>query len=342
MTLTCIDINLEVSALDRRCMPHLNTQQRHCHSEQNEWRKPKQQHRQIADFIQYELDIHVDDVQFYTDSKVVLGYINNQTKRFYVYVSNRVERIRKSSKPEQWHYVPSHLNPADCATRPSSVSAFAKSSWLTGPEFLLNEGKETSGQDVFNLQDPDNDPEIRPEVSTLITRSVRRSGLDCHRFERFSRWLKLVRTIARPLVPVSVDPDSPAILTPATLLTQKLGSVPSPPEELSSGNIYRKQWKHVQHLANCFWSRWKKEYLALLQGRRKWQQVKPNLQVGDVVLMKDQKVERNAWPMGLISKIFPSEDGRVRKVEVTITRQGDSKTFIRPVSETVLLLPVEE
>ncbi|KAM3936841.1 uncharacterized protein RB166_001498 [Leptodactylus fuscus] len=297
---------------------------------------------EIADFIQYELDIHVDDVQFYTDSKVVLGYINNQTKRFYVYVSNRVERIRKSSKPEQWHYVPSHLNPADCATRPSSVSAFAKSSWLTGPEFLLNEGKETSGQDVFNLQDPDNDPEIRPEVSTLITRSVRRSGLDCHRFERFSRWLKLVRTIARPLVPVSVDPDSPAILTPATLLTQNLGSVPSPPEELSSGNIYRKQWKHVQHLANCFWSRWKKEYLALLQGRRKWQQVKPNLQVGDVVLMKDQKVERNAWPMGLISKIFPSEDGRVRKVEVTITRQGDSKTFIRPVSETVLLLPVEE
>ncbi|KAM3932741.1 uncharacterized protein RB166_005773 [Leptodactylus fuscus] len=138
-------------------------------------------------------------------------------------------------------------------------------------------------------------------------------------------------------IPAEVeDPADP------TLLTQKLGSVPSPPEELSSGNIYRKQWKHVQHLANCFWSRWKKEYLALLQGRRKWQQVKPNLQVGDVVLMKDQKVERNAWPMGLISKIFPSEDGRVRKVEVTITRQGDSKTFIRPVSETVLLLPVEE
>lgn len=147
---------------------------------------------------------------------------------------------------------------------------------------------------------------------------------------------------SRPLVPVSADPESPALLTPATLLTQKLGSVPSPPEEPSSGNIYQKRWKHVQHLANCFWSRWKKEYLALLQGRRKWQQVKPNLKVGDLVLMKDQKVERNSWPMGLTSKVFPSEDGRVRKVEVTITRQGDSKTFIRPVSETVLLLPIEE
>lgn len=106
---------------------------------------------EIADFIQRELDIHMDDVQYYTDSKVVLGYISNQTKRFYVYVSNRIERIRKSSKPEQWHYVPSHLNPADCATRPASISAFANSSWLTGPEFLRNQTEETSMLDVFRL-----------------------------------------------------------------------------------------------------------------------------------------------------------------------------------------------
>ncbi|XP_040261634.1 uncharacterized protein LOC120977669 [Bufo bufo] len=147
---------------------------------------------------------------------------------------------------------------------------------------------------------------------------------------------------SRPLVPVSMDPESPAILTPATLLTQKFGSVPNPPEESSSSNIYLKQWKHVQHLANCFWSRWKKEYLTLLQARRKWQQVKPNLQIGDLVLMKDQNVERNSWPMGLISKVFISEDGKVRKVEVTIAKQGHPKSFIRPASEIVLLLPVEE
>lgn len=146
---------------------------------------------------------------------------------------------------------------------------------------------------------------------------------------------------SRPLVPVSTDPETFDILTPATLLTQKLGTVPSPSEDLIAGNLYQKQWKQVQHLANCFWSRWKKEYLSLLQGRRKWQHAKPNLQVGDLVLMKDQQVQRNAWPMGLVSKIFPSEDGKVRKVGVTISRQADSKTFIRPISEVVLILPVE-
>ncbi|XP_053576923.1 uncharacterized protein LOC128666383 [Bombina bombina] len=57
----------------------------------------------IADLILSEIDIKPDAVNFYTDSRVVLGYINNLSRRFYVYVNNRVERIRRSSKPEQWH-----------------------------------------------------------------------------------------------------------------------------------------------------------------------------------------------------------------------------------------------
>ncbi|CAJ0935791.1 unnamed protein product [Ranitomeya imitator] len=116
---------------------------------------------------------------------------------------------------------------------------------------------------------------------------------------------------SRPLVPISTDPESSTILTLATLLTQKLGTVPNPPEDSVSGNKYQRRWKYVQHLANCFWNRWKREYLTPLQKRRKWQQVKPNFQVGDIILMKDQKEERSTWPMGLISKTFPSDDGKV-------------------------------
>ncbi|XP_069618693.1 olfactory receptor 2D2-like [Ranitomeya imitator] len=48
-----------------------------------------------------------------------------------------------------------------------------------GPEFLHDQCKETAIEDSFNLQDPDVDPEIRPDVSTFITKfkekwSVRR------------------------------------------------------------------------------------------------------------------------------------------------------------------------
>lgn len=62
---------------------------------------------------------------------------------------------------------------------------------------------------------------------------------------------------ARPLVPISTDPDNPAVLTPAMLLTQKMSAVSAPLGNFSSGQLFGKQWKHVQHLADTFWKRWK-------------------------------------------------------------------------------------
>lgn len=43
---------------------------------------------EIADMVIEEIGLQFNGIQFYTDSKVVLGYIHNQTKRFYVYVNN--------------------------------------------------------------------------------------------------------------------------------------------------------------------------------------------------------------------------------------------------------------
>lgn len=71
---------------------------------------------ELAETIINELDFSLDAVEFYTDSRVVLGYIYNQTRCFYVYVANRVQCIRKVSSPTQWHYVSTKHNPADHAT----------------------------------------------------------------------------------------------------------------------------------------------------------------------------------------------------------------------------------
>ena len=54
---------------------------------------------------------------FWTDSEVVLGYINNESKRFKVFVANRVQMIRDHSDPSQWYHVNTKLNPADDASR---------------------------------------------------------------------------------------------------------------------------------------------------------------------------------------------------------------------------------
>ena len=141
---------------------------------------------------------------------------------------------------------------------------------------------------------------------------------------------------ARPLTSVSTDPDQPVILTPAMLLTQKVGTPPVPPGQFDSSDLMRSQWRRVQSLANIFWDRWKKEYISGLQGCRIWRTKRPNLQEGDVVLLKDAQVKRNDWPVGLVTQAFASEDGFVKKIEVKIIRKGEQRLFLRPVSEVIL------
>ena len=65
------------------------------------------------------------------------------------------------------------------------------------------------------------------------------------------------------------DPDSLPV-SPINLLTLKTKVVLPPPGIFQRHDLYcRKRWRHVQHLANEFWSKWKKEFLSNLQPRQK-------------------------------------------------------------------------
>ena len=127
-----------------------------------------------------------------------MGYINNESRRFYVYVDNRVQHIRQSSHPSQWRYVPTEDNPADHASRSVPSSQLQGTSWLTGPKFLL-ESESSSPEDThFDLIEPTSDAELRPEVSAFLTK-VSGQQLDTTRFERFSSWSRLTRAVVRLL-----------------------------------------------------------------------------------------------------------------------------------------------
>ena len=144
---------------------------------------------------------------------------------------------------------------------------------------------------------------------------------------------------ARPLVEVSTDPGEPSVLSPATLLTQKTTLPDASARGLGAKDALISQWKLVQHLAETFWGKWRKEYLSSLQTRTKWTTQEPNLNPGSVVLLKDKQVARNEWPLGLITRTFPSKDKLVRKVEVKVSGRDGVKHLLRPITEIVLLLP---
>ena len=92
----------------------------------------------LALLVRNELRIPLDGVTYWSDSTTVLGWIKSSTFRYHVYVGNRLGEILDSSKPDQWHYVPSALNPADDLSRGVNAADLNEEHrWFHGPSFLL-------------------------------------------------------------------------------------------------------------------------------------------------------------------------------------------------------------
>ena len=143
---------------------------------------------------------------------------------------------------------------------------------------------------------------------------------------------------SRPITSTSSDANDPQALTPAMLLTLKTQPLEAPGGDFIREDLYgRQRWRRVQYLADQFWIRWRKEYLQSLQPRRKWVQDVPNLHSGDVVLLRQREQPRNSWPLARVLKTHPSGDGKVRKVEVLTSIAGTRRTFLRPISELILI-----
>jgi hypothetical protein len=88
----------------------------------------------------HEFDIHLEDSVFWTDSSLVLQYIENTVKRFHTFVANRIVAIHTCSTPTQWRYVDSKSNPGDDASRGMTAEQQIRSQlWLYGPDFLILE-----------------------------------------------------------------------------------------------------------------------------------------------------------------------------------------------------------
>ena len=76
---------------------------------------------------------------------------------------------------------------------------------------------------------------------------------------------------------------------------------------------------------------WRKEYCLSLQQRAKWFTAQPCIKIGDVVVLHEEKVKRGYWSLARVCKIFPSRDGNVRKVEISVPRFNDKGKPMRPL-----------
>lgn len=91
----------------------------------------------------------------------------------------------------------------------------------------------------------------------------------------------------------------------------------------------RHKWRHSQVIADHFWTQFTQRYLPGLQHRQKWQQASPTMAVGQALMVVDSQLPRASWPVSKVTEVFPSPDGQVRVVEMTIGKH----TYQRPVSK---------
>ena len=135
----------------------------------------------------------------------------------------------------------------------------------------------------------------------------------------------------------SHSPDGSYCITPGHFLVGRpMMAYPDTPLP-DNTSLYRR-WTLCQAILQQYWHKWSKEYLQQLQTAGKWHKVKPNLQVGDLVLMADGSSFHTQWTLARVTETYAGKDGLVRVVDVRTT---SGATYRRPITKLSKLMTCE-
>ena len=148
----------------------------------------------MACLLKKELNLGEVEEWFWTDSKVVLGYIKNDVRRFKTFVANRIQQIREKAEVRQLQYVPTIENPADYASRGLNAERVDSGSrWFQGPLFLLRNEKDWPVKDSVDIEVHVGDPELKKEAKSYA--AVIHEDIIGYIEGRMSSWHRLKRII---------------------------------------------------------------------------------------------------------------------------------------------------
>lgn len=148
-------------------------------------------------------------------------------------------------------------------------------------------------------------------------------------YEEFSTILVQIECLLnnRPLSILSSDPSDISALTPNHFLNvTPLKFLPAEDvTDISDNRLSRYQL--LNKITHSFWRRWSQEYLTSLQQREKWNTPSKPIEIGTIVVIKDNNAHPLCWPLGIIDATYPGKDNIVRTVKVRTA----SGSYIRPV-----------
>ncbi|XP_068735374.1 uncharacterized protein [Montipora capricornis] len=144
----------------------------------------------VSQQLYRELDLSNTQEVFWSDSKVVLQYIANESRKFHIFVANHVQVIQDATSVEQWKCIDTKL---------IRSSRFPQLLLDTRPDFLWRDESQWSSSAQKDVQETnqlsDHDPEVK-RATALVSSAVQMKVSFEDRLRSFSDWYLAKRAIA--------------------------------------------------------------------------------------------------------------------------------------------------
>ncbi|KAG1650785.1 hypothetical protein GQR58_027739 [Nymphon striatum] len=264
-----------------------------------------------------------------TDFTIVLAWVRSNSSKCDTFVRNRVSQIQGITKTKYWFHVEGIHNPADLLTRGLAARDLVDSKvWLEGPSWLSEPTGRASPCEESEILIDSQDLKLGSRnlgdnclVSMNVFQKV--NVLPVERWSSFGKALRITDSVEAltPLTPSNflIGRNSGF----AVKLNETLGDDPG---KVTSEDL---QWKELQRKLRLdkFWRAWSTEYLRNLPTACSKFSAKGRLNVGSIVLIREDNVKRLRWSLGRVQKMFPGRYGIVRSVSLK-TKNG---VLIRPI-----------
>ncbi|XP_037919504.1 uncharacterized protein LOC119656896 [Hermetia illucens] len=137
---------------------------------------------------------------YWTDSMIVLQWLQSPAAKWKVFIANRVSHIHSSSDSKQWRHINSKANPADVASR-GIFPNFLKNhvQWWNGPDWL-KEHQDKWPKSRFICNKAVTNLEVRQKAACFTTIKAEEKENSTQRFSSFTKLTKLIQTRSCGLV----------------------------------------------------------------------------------------------------------------------------------------------
>ncbi|XP_076482503.1 uncharacterized protein LOC117165311 [Bombus vancouverensis nearcticus] len=145
----------------------------------------------LANTVLQALTINIARTVYWTDSTIVLHWINTSPHTLKTFVANRVTEIQRKTHASDWRHTPTTDNPADLISRGQLPEDFLKTTiWQHGPEWLQQPEEYWPAWNPVPLNETPEQKKATCLSATPADHSI---------LGRFSSWPKLIRIAARCL-----------------------------------------------------------------------------------------------------------------------------------------------